>query len=80
MPERVSGVDIMDALYLTCSKFKNNGKIVELSFNVINLLGYLYPDWKSKVGLNFVPMGLILCKKEIFPEGNFTLVCRPSSG
>ena len=49
-------VDIMDALYSTHTKFKDNGKIVKLNFNVIYLIGYLYPEWKVKVGKNFIPL------------------------
>jgi len=48
-------VDIMDALYSTHTKFKDIGSIIKLNFNVIYLLGYVYPEWKSKVGKNFIP-------------------------
>lgn len=30
--------------------------IVSLNFEVIILLGYIYPEWKSKIGKNFVPL------------------------
>ncbi len=49
-------VDVMDSLYSTHTKFKNYGKIVKLNFKVIFLLGYVYPEWKSKVGKNFIPL------------------------
>lgn len=30
--------------------------VVSLNFEVIILLGYIYLEWKSKVGKNFVPL------------------------
>lgn len=30
--------------------------IVGLNFEVIVLLGYVYPEWKSKIGKNFIPL------------------------
>ena len=48
-------VNIMDSLYTTYLKFKTNSKIVKITFEIITLLGYVYPEWKTKVGKNFIP-------------------------
>lgn len=49
-------VDIQDALFDTHMKFENQQMVVSLNFEVIILLGYIYPDWKTKIGKNFVPL------------------------
>lgn len=49
---------VMDALYLTNQRFKNNEKVVSLNFEIIILLGYIYPAWKTKVAKNFIPQAL----------------------
>lgn len=49
---------VMDALYGTHQKFLDKEKVVELNFEVIILLGYVYPEWTSKVGANFIPQAL----------------------
>lgn len=47
--------NVMDSLYLTHTNFQNNEKVVLLNFEVIMLLGYVYPEWKAKVAKNFIP-------------------------
>lgn len=49
-------VEVQDALYDTHQKFENQQMVVSLNFQVIILLGYIYPDWKTKIGKNFVPL------------------------
>lgn len=59
----------MDTLYTTVSTFESNGKVVSTSFEVIILLGYMYPKWRQKVGKNFIPIALnALCNVEL-PKG-----------
>lgn len=48
-------VDVLDSLYLTYQKFSTNEKVVNLNFEVIILLGYVYPQWKTRVAKNFIP-------------------------
>lgn len=38
--------------------------IVGLNFEIIILLGYVYPEWKSKIGKNFIPLILESLKRE----------------
>lgn len=47
--------DVLDSLYLTHTKFVNVEKVVVLNFEVIMLLGYVYPEWKSRAAKNFIP-------------------------
>ena len=47
--------DVLDSLYLTHTKFVSIEKVVVLNFEVIMLLGYVYPEWKSRAGKNFIP-------------------------
>lgn len=42
--------------------------IVSLNFEVIILLGYIYPEWKSKVGKNFVPLILDAISRKLIDE------------
>lgn len=49
---------VMDSLYVTHQRFSSNEKVVNLNFEVIILLGYVYPAWKSKVAKNFIPQAL----------------------
>jgi hypothetical protein len=49
---------VMDSLYMTHQRFNSNEKVVKLNFEVIILLGYVYPAWKSKVAKNFIPQAL----------------------
>ncbi len=46
--------------------FSENEKVVKLNMEVIILLGYIYPEWKSKVGKNFIPIILDTLKNEDF--------------
>ena len=48
----------LDSLYQTVTTFESNGKVVSISYEVIILLGYIYPKWKSKVAKNFIPLAL----------------------
>lgn len=38
--------------------------VVGLNFEVIVLLGYVYPEWKSKIGKNFIPLILDALQRE----------------
>jgi hypothetical protein len=49
---------VMDSLYLTHQRFSTVEKVVSLNFEVIILLGYVYPKWRSKVAKNFIPQVL----------------------
>jgi hypothetical protein len=42
--------------------------VVALNFEVIILLGYVYPEWKSKVGKNFVPLILDALSKNLLDD------------
>ena len=46
---------MLDALYSTNQKFANNEKVIKLNYEVIILLGYVYPGWGSRVAKNFIP-------------------------
>ena len=60
--------DVMDSLYLTHQKFATNEKVVALNMEVIILLGYVYPQWKLRVGKNFIPQILDALNNDIFSE------------
>jgi hypothetical protein len=60
--------DVQDALYDTHQKFESNQMVVALNFEVIILLGYVYPEWKSKVGKNFVPLILDAISRNLVDE------------
>ena len=47
--------DVMDSLYGTHQKFSENEKVVFINMEVIILLGYIYPEWKTRAGKNFIP-------------------------
>lgn len=47
--------DVLDALYLTHTNFSSVEKVVGLNFEVIMLLSYMYPEWKSRAAKNFIP-------------------------
>jgi hypothetical protein len=56
----------MDVLYGTHIKFEDKENLINLNFEVIILLGYIYPEWMSKVGNNFIPNTLDVIENENF--------------
>ena len=58
----------MDSLYHTHIKFQENEKVLRINFEVIILLGYIYPDWKGKVGSNFIPLVLDVLSKDNYEK------------
>ena len=60
--------DVMDSLYVTQQKFASNAKVCKINFEVIILLGYIYPEWKFRVGKNFVPLILEALDSDTLPE------------
>ena len=38
--------------------------VVGLNFEVLVLLGYAYPEWKSRIGKNFIPLILDALEQE----------------
>ena len=56
--------NVMDSLYITHANFSSNQKVVTLNFEVIILLGYVYPEWKSRVAKNFIPQILEVLENE----------------
>ena len=60
--------DVMDSLYVTQQKFGTNEKVCKINFEVIILLGYIYPEWKFRVGKNFVPLILEALESDTLPE------------
>lgn len=50
--------NVMDALYSTHQKFENLTNLIDLNLEVIILLGYIYPEWKSKCAQNFIPRAI----------------------
>lgn len=59
---------VMDTLYGTHAKFEDKEKVVALNMEVIILLGYVYPEWYSKTGRNFVPQALDVVCNENFDK------------
>lgn len=56
--------DVMDSLYGTHQKFSENEKVVSLNMEVIILLGYIYPEWKTRAGKNFIPQIIEVIENE----------------
>ena len=56
--------NVMDALYSTHQKFEDKTNLIDLNFEVIILLGYVYPEWKSKCAQNFIPKAIEVLHSE----------------
>ena len=50
--------DVLDSLYGTYQKFQDQEKVVALVFEIILLLGYIYPSWRDRVAKEFIPLAL----------------------
>lgn len=59
--------DALDSLYGTYQNFPREEKVVALVFEVIVLLGYLYPRWRERVAKEFIPLAL-----ETLSENDFS--------
>lgn len=58
----------MDVMYGTHAKFEDKERLVNLNFEVIILLGYVYPEWAAKTGNNFIPNALDVIGNENFDK------------
>lgn len=68
--------DALDSLYQTFQNFPKEEKVVALVFEVIVLLGYLYPRWRDRVAKEFIPLALETLSENDFSEETDQIVLK----